>query len=774
MSYIKTKYEQGKIAQMDWTEQVIMPKNWTNQIIKYPNWQDQVNTLKPYTNSTGFLTGTTYNYIPDKKETKSNLINTNDPSEINSMRDIILGSLNPAMNNGSWFAPLNYVRNVANHVINHYIKPTLAGEHNITGLNFIGDISETLDILSNPVKAIVISAYKGDNIGQALLRSTFGDETGIHNYDYDTGNKALDIILEFFSDPLTLIELGTGITTAIKGGAKAAATTGAKAASELATDTGKTGVKGLAKGLTKSLGKDVTDDIVTEVTEAGIKQLKIKKFIKNGDLWSDYLKSFRYKDSGKELRKELLNKLIRSNSWDDIAEAYNKNFTQVFAKGIAERTGSNINDVFKALNKIGKNKYYNTFMETIDDLVGGAYKASSVGIIASIYNKVEFVDDAITSSIFKAGLSSVGVYPIWRLVNSDAVQEFLHLGTMNKVTRATINRTLVAKDKAVEKLGKYLGTSQLIEKDYTVRGIFKDTAKYIGPQEAYDIVAVRLKQSLDLIDDILSNRKIINGRRISFTDKKGAVLNVLQSFDSYHKITSVEEFIEILEDMQKQVKNLNGSELVTTGLENYIKQFKKISEVFSKFDAAELAQKGIYRMKDRIDISTILKSLNDYNVFDDYPTRQVIKALDYQEMLRILGIDDEFIFQLKLLRTANEELFKRTDIDINKVLKLNKALDITDPNALIETLIRNINRVQNGSEFKWIGQDFIDSDVKYLSGVVEGLRHTVGYSAKDNWDKLINTLQKMVDNTEYNLDGLLNQTYYKELKIKETEKDLSL
>ncbi len=101
-------------------------------------------------------------------------------------------------------------------------------------MNTLVNLGNTLDIVANPIKGLVLDG------GDGFVKGLIGDENGRKQYDYadyiDTGNGVSDFFLslgaEFISDPLNWISLG----------GKAAVSGGAKALSDSATSTLKTTV----------------------------------------------------------------------------------------------------------------------------------------------------------------------------------------------------------------------------------------------------------------------------------------------------------------------------------------------------------------------------------------------------------------------------------------------------------------------------------------------------------------------------------------------------
>ena len=92
-------------------------------------------------------------------------------------------------------------------------------------MNTLVNLGNTLDIVSNPIKGLVLEG------GEGFVKGLVGDENGRKQYDYneyiDTGNGVADFVLslaaEIVSDPLNWISFGG--KTAVKTGADAAADT---------------------------------------------------------------------------------------------------------------------------------------------------------------------------------------------------------------------------------------------------------------------------------------------------------------------------------------------------------------------------------------------------------------------------------------------------------------------------------------------------------------------------------------------------------------------
>ena len=80
------------------------------------------------------------------------------------------------------------------------------------GINMLGAVGQTLDVLANPMKGLLRDGLKG--AGAAWGIGTGGERT---NYDFDTGSIVSDIILEIAFDPMNWITLGGKAVAGVAG-----------------------------------------------------------------------------------------------------------------------------------------------------------------------------------------------------------------------------------------------------------------------------------------------------------------------------------------------------------------------------------------------------------------------------------------------------------------------------------------------------------------------------------------------------------------------------
>lgn len=195
----------------------------------------------------------------------------NDQYAINSIADLVLTTFDPNMKRvdlgGVEDIPIvNIFTGLFTDVLwDKNVRPIVEGFETgkvgegfgAAGLNLLTNVAETLDILANPIKAVVQGKDALDAMG-------WGGE-GRKNFDYDinTGAGGVvdtigNILLEVVSDPLNWISFG----------AKSAITTTAKTVvKEAAGET----VEKVGKEIISEAGEAITKETVQEVSEAATK-----------------------------------------------------------------------------------------------------------------------------------------------------------------------------------------------------------------------------------------------------------------------------------------------------------------------------------------------------------------------------------------------------------------------------------------------------------------------------------------------------------------------
>lgn len=141
------------------------------------------------------------------------------------------------------------------------------------GMNALINVGNTLDIIANPVKGLIIEGVTPGGLTglEGFWKGLYGDEQGRKQYDYsdyiDSGIAAL--ALEIVSDPMNWISFGTA------GAAKMGLSTAAEA-----------GTKTLIKETAQELGEAGLKSVVKEAAEEGVEgatKTVTKWILDNGD-----------------------------------------------------------------------------------------------------------------------------------------------------------------------------------------------------------------------------------------------------------------------------------------------------------------------------------------------------------------------------------------------------------------------------------------------------------------------------------------------------------
>jgi len=167
----------------------------------------------------------------------------NDPYEINSLADVILGSFNKDMEHTKFFGLekiplLNIVSDTMGLAHRTTLKPLLKGRPDISVMNLLMNLGETLDVPNQIVKAGLQEG--GSGVANALGWGNHGRK----NYDWHTGNFITDVGAELLSDPLNWVTLF-----------------------------GKAAVSAGVKGAIKTTIKETIGDVAKEVTEKQFNRL---------------------------------------------------------------------------------------------------------------------------------------------------------------------------------------------------------------------------------------------------------------------------------------------------------------------------------------------------------------------------------------------------------------------------------------------------------------------------------------------------------------------
>jgi hypothetical protein len=203
---------------------------------------------------------------------QSSYMNYNDPYQINSIADIILGTFSKDMNRDSFniggldlseVPILNMIPATFQYVNDAYLRPISRGDWGAVGLNTLTNFSEVMDTLANPIKGAVLEGKEGFKNALGL-----GDG-GRQNYDYNTGNVVGDIVLELVSDPVNWVTLfGKGAVSSL---VKRSVREGLES---IGQETGQQLSEVVYKKLTKKVAQVIVDDSSKAFSDVAVEAAK--------------------------------------------------------------------------------------------------------------------------------------------------------------------------------------------------------------------------------------------------------------------------------------------------------------------------------------------------------------------------------------------------------------------------------------------------------------------------------------------------------------------
>lgn len=273
--------------------------------------------------------------------------NYNDTGEMaNSLADVLLSkdSTDNLLEDYGWgdlkdVPILNKLAGITALEKKNYADPVLAmirGEQTPldTGkdifFNSLTEISEDLDVFSNMVKSQMPAA--GGGFSSENFKASIGWDQPRKTFNYNTGNVALDILLETISDPITWVTAGL-----------AAAETVGKAGATKATEVA---VKEVAKNAAKDASKELSEEALNNFAKAYVKALN-----------KEVAKTMQ-KEGIKVATKELYRKAAQRMTYTQVVQYMSKEAAKAMVATTAKE--AIINNVLKngkVLNKVGYKEY---------------------------------------------------------------------------------------------------------------------------------------------------------------------------------------------------------------------------------------------------------------------------------------------------------------------------------------------------------------------------------------------------------------------------------
>jgi hypothetical protein len=322
----------------------------------------------------------------------------NDPYTLNSASDAIFNRKAKELRYGEFAETMHQIPILGDFLTSivagadvSVVSPTaniLKGDFKALGINALTDLTESMDILANPVKSLVTPLVNKNTEDPKYqmpwykrLGSGFGfTEDGRYNYDYDTGFWLSDMGLEMISDPINVI-----LTILTWGGAGAA--------------------KAAGSSIGKSAAKEVAEEVAETVTKAGVKVV-LKK---GAEATAEVIKKKVAKNIIKKTVKKALSlkkicnvlsskaKALAKNSGDDALKLLVQNLDTALAssKGIVDDTVNGIiKQISKSVSTIAKENLDNTTINLVKQLTSSLDEFDNI----SKYSMKDFILQLIGDS----------------------------------------------------------------------------------------------------------------------------------------------------------------------------------------------------------------------------------------------------------------------------------------------------------------------------------------------------------------------------------------
>ena len=360
-----------------------------------------------------------------QKEAKNFYSNYNDPYQLNSLADAVLNNeaIKRAAEGWGWFSwveKIPLLRNIGAIVdvtYNTGIKPILKGDWKAAGVNALMNLGETMDVIANPVKGLLMEG------GTGFIKGLGIGEDGRVNYDWDTGSWIADIGLELISDPLNWISFG-GKTT-ISAGAKAGAK---EAMSEVAEKVSKETAQQLTEQGAKTLAEEITQGLTTRLTNRLTKSAQ-KTLV---DIVTNTIQDTAVQQASK-LAKGELRKTVQEITQELLAER-----TASLKKIIIDEVIESVPAEIRALLKDTDSTLFKTLSKNIDEVLVSLKWDSMAHSINSTLAKIYNVSEGFEKFLFKSVLTTSGLGLGWRALKPafDQGSKFLNNTILRNLHKA--------------------------------------------------------------------------------------------------------------------------------------------------------------------------------------------------------------------------------------------------------------------------------------------------------------------------------------------------
>ena len=659
----------------------------------------------------------------EQSQQESMLSDYNKGTEINSLRDILLGANNEHMEHAieeipEWLGGLNIIPDTLKHYYNHLFKPLFTGQPLQAGLNLLMDLSETLDVLANPVKAVAQGIVNGDNVWENLVASTVGTEEGIKNFDWDTGNFVADLLLEIVSDPINWFTLGAGALKDIPLSAgQVAVKKGTQEAAQAATRQG-------VKTISKKLGKEITEEAYQTATRQGSKNLwkNMKDILTQSDSYKQYMKRV-YSGELKTAKEKFkaIKEIWNINSWDSVQ----KGLKDAYIKGFAESLGTTYKLTDKEILQIIQYARRSGLTKTVMDLNQEAYDKLSKNILISLSRRGNFVDDAFTKSILKLELTPIGAYPAYRFIKTGKAGEIIQHLKVNRIIKTIVDAFAIA-NKAPGSFVKETVDSvdAQLHKNVYLSDLF---AEGLNRQAVKDVAIQASSAFAKYIEQIKAT--ILTNKLLTGAQKEARLLEVMKSL--HPDIKNFGDIIHYIEELEVTCKSLGLQMTEQNSFKQFVNEFKRVFKHINLEKGLDATQKIIDINKESFEQSRLFMSVFQEIKDKEYTVTWIEKAIEQTKLLDAL----EQVTEMLDLRHSRMLYLEDYEILLNILAPFKK-------NAAVAEIIKSLKEVLKAQTVKGY---IIEGELFY-----DTIRYNLKYAAKDIKYVLSDSLRVLItDETLY-------------------------
>lgn len=542
------------------------------------------------------------------------------------------------------------------------IDPLLKGDYMTAGINTLESLGSSMDILSNPIKALM--PWAGGGSGTDVLRA-MGWAGGEYRqyYQWDTGNFAVDFVGEMLSDPAVIVSLAKGVVGGVV----------KEAIPELTEEVTQAVAKATSKEITeKIISKEVLTNLTKQMTEATADESTkiIEKFI-------DTLVSSR-----SQLVAQLNSVKYHSKEWYMIKEMLNNvpanpQEMQALAKEISNLRNAKLYRIYDAIRSV-KN-----VSDNVDKYL--LYATSALNPIAGVGG---LVIKKVVSPTFKAAYNSF----ISKLKNVSldtmTPAEYLDLVKGITINNGTIHRPVYS---TFENVFEDYNLKQEDLVDLYVK-TFNDTPASLRDNDTFDeIFKEKLLDRMPRLKVLVSEEDIANNLDpiMRATQKEALNKGLLMTSE---KLDDLVQAVSEAGTLILQLNDIATASRIDTAIKGAELFWKKQGKV----------AKGLQQ------INLVIKEIQT-----KYPDFKLEELMEFLSKLQYTNQNDflHYTFIFNYMGVTKDNIKEVTEL----ISKLNTKDDAEALRQLKDLLVR-------GKTGWALTKENIDNNKKYMNNLVKRIR----------------------------------------------------